>query len=218
MSGRGRLRRATGEKTREKILEAAEEIFVRYGYEGARMEQIAERAGVRKANIYYYFPGKDQLYQALVDRTLGALISGIRDFLERPAESPWDQIDQFLDLFFRLIDRYRGLIGLAYGELLHPPREDVQTTIRGLLDQIEELGAAMIQQGVDRGDFRPQDPMHTILTLEGALFHYFLVPEDRIVARTGKPRFDPENLRARRQHLSTLFRRILGRDEDARPG
>lgn len=209
MTVRGRLRRSAGERTRERILDAAEEMFVRYGYEGARMDQIAQAAGVRKANIYYYFPGKDELYRALVDRTLGALMSGIRDFLATPAASPWEQADQFLDMFFRLVERYRGLIGLAYGEILHPPREALAGTMRDLVDQIEATGVRLISEGISRGEFRAVDPIQTIVTLEGAIFQWFLTPEDRIVARTGRGKFDPANLADRRRHLLDLFRRLL---------
>ena len=47
--------RRSGAATETRILEAAEVIFARYGYEGARMEQVAVQAGVEKANIYYYY-------------------------------------------------------------------------------------------------------------------------------------------------------------------
>jgi AcrR family transcriptional regulator len=212
VTARGRLRRNAGERTRERILDAAEEIFVRFGYEGARMDQIAEAAGVRKANIYYYFPGKDELYRALVDRTLAALTSGIHDFLGLPAASPWDQVDGFLDMFFRLVERYRGLIGLAYGEILHPPREAHGAAMGELIAQIEEMGARMIADGIAAGVYRVVDPVQTIVTLEGAIFHWFLTSDDRIRALTGRGKFDPANLAERRRHLSDLFRRLLAPD------
>jgi TetR/AcrR family transcriptional regulator len=61
-------RRRDPERTRERILEAALAEFASKGFAGARVEQIAARAGVNKQLISYYFGGKQGLYQALGDR------------------------------------------------------------------------------------------------------------------------------------------------------
>jgi AcrR family transcriptional regulator len=57
-------------QARERILDAAEAEFARKGFEGARIDKIAEAAGVNKALIYYYFKGKKALLEELVQRLL----------------------------------------------------------------------------------------------------------------------------------------------------
>jgi AcrR family transcriptional regulator len=52
-------------QTREKIFRAATEIFEEKGYAGARMQEIADRAGINKALLHYYFRSKDQLFMAV---------------------------------------------------------------------------------------------------------------------------------------------------------
>ena len=195
----------------ERILEAAEEIFNRFGFEGARMDQIAERAGVRKANIYYYFPGKEDLYRALVERTLNEVISDIQQFLQGPRHpEPWAQLDLFLDVLFRAADRYRGLIGLAFGELLHPPRsEHGGAALLPLLDQVEAIGKTMIADGIAQGAFRDQDPGELLIMMEGMIFQYFLLPEERIVMHTSHGKYSSEGLRRYREHLAAAIRSIL---------
>lgn len=203
---------STGQRTLERIIEAAEEVFIRYGFEGARMDQIAERAGVRKANIYYYFSSKEELYRALIERILRNVIYEVRLFLEHPPErtETWAQLDAFLDLLFRLVDRYRGLIGLAFSEILHPPRsEHGGSMMLDLLGQVEELGKRMIAEGIAEGVFRDQDPAQLLLSLEGAIFHYFVLPEDRLAMHFAAPKYSPEGLAARRAHLSDMIRRLL---------
>jgi TetR/AcrR family transcriptional regulator len=77
------------ERTRERILQAAETEFSDYGYAGARVSRIAARAGVNAQLISYYFEGKAGLYQALLrqwrevtadlsgpDRSLGEIVAG----------------------------------------------------------------------------------------------------------------------------------------------
>lgn len=204
--------RRSGRKTRERILEAAEEVFVRFGYEGARMDQIAEVAGVRKANIYYYFDGKEQLYRALVERILEVLIEDIRTYLSRQGETPWELLDGFLEMLFDLVRKYQGLVGLAYGELLHPPREEHGGPAIGpVLTQVEQMGIEMIEDGIREGHFREVDPRQTVISLQGLIFEYFMFPEERVQNLLGRSKFDPEALAARREHLRELVRRVLER-------
>lgn len=55
----------------QEILDAALAVFSEYGYHEARIEDIAERAGVGKGTVYLYFPGKRELFQALITRITG---------------------------------------------------------------------------------------------------------------------------------------------------
>ncbi len=63
---------------REQLLCAAQEVFVARGYHGAAMDDIAERAGVSKPVLYQHFPGKLELYLALLDGQIEALVERIR--------------------------------------------------------------------------------------------------------------------------------------------
>src|SRR5690606_18846088 len=60
--------RAAGEATRERILAAAKAEFAAYGVAGARINRIATAARASKDRLYAYFPGKDELYAAVVER------------------------------------------------------------------------------------------------------------------------------------------------------
>jgi AcrR family transcriptional regulator len=67
---------------RNQLLGAAQEVFVAQGYHAAAMDDIAERAGVSKPVLYQHFPGKLELYLALLDKHCDALVDSIRDALE----------------------------------------------------------------------------------------------------------------------------------------
>jgi AcrR family transcriptional regulator len=54
--------------TRDRILEAALELFINDGYDRTSLRQIAEKVGINKASLYYYFPGKEEILKALADR------------------------------------------------------------------------------------------------------------------------------------------------------
>ena len=80
----GRLPRSA---RRNQLLGAAEEVFVAQGYHAAAMDDIAERAGVSKPVLYQHFPGKLELYLALLDKHCDALVDAIRTALEATTDN-----------------------------------------------------------------------------------------------------------------------------------
>src|SRR6187551_2758901 len=75
---RGRLSRSA---RRAQLLDAARDVFAAQGYHAAAMDDIAERAGVSKPVLYQHFPGKLDLYLALLDVTCDQVIDNCRDAL-----------------------------------------------------------------------------------------------------------------------------------------
>ncbi|KII00578.1 TetR family transcriptional regulator [Streptomonospora alba] len=67
---------------RRQLLAAAQEVFVAHGYHAAAMDEIAERAGVSKPVLYQHFPGKLELYLALLEQHSEALIEKQREALQ----------------------------------------------------------------------------------------------------------------------------------------
>src|SRR5437879_6601014 len=72
---------------RRQLLAAAQEVFVAQGYHAAAMDEIAERAGVSKPVLYQHFPGKLELYLALLDEHAEALVTTVRDALASTPEN-----------------------------------------------------------------------------------------------------------------------------------
>src|SRR5689334_24257935 len=66
---------------RRQLLGAAQEVFVAQGYHAAAMDEIAERAGVSKPVLYQHFPGKLELYLALLDEHAESLVQHVREAL-----------------------------------------------------------------------------------------------------------------------------------------
>ena len=72
---------------RRQLLAAAQEVFVAQGYHSAAMDEIAERAGVSKPVLYQHFPGKLELYLALLDESVAALTATVRTALESTTDN-----------------------------------------------------------------------------------------------------------------------------------
>jgi len=65
------------DSTKEKIIQAAQQVFIRKGMDGARMQEIADEAGINKALLHYYFHSKEQLFKEVFYGVLSQLIPGL---------------------------------------------------------------------------------------------------------------------------------------------
>src|SRR5438477_10857875 len=72
---------------RTQLLGAAQEVFVAQGYHAAAMDDIADRAGVSKPVLYQHFPGKLDLYLALLDQHCESLVNAVRAALTSTSDN-----------------------------------------------------------------------------------------------------------------------------------
>ena len=72
--------------TEQLILQAAQAVFLEKGLAGARMQEIADRAGINKALLHYYFRSKEKLSETVVHQTMGLLIPRLWLVLEAEEE------------------------------------------------------------------------------------------------------------------------------------
>jgi len=84
--------------TEEKIIQSAEEIFLEKGFDGARMREISERAGINKGLLHYYFKGKDKLFERIFYTAFNRMIGRMDQLIEQDIP-----IDEKMSLF---VDRY----------------------------------------------------------------------------------------------------------------
>lgn len=76
-------RQTKGERTAQRILDAAEDLFAVHGYDGTSLRQIAERAQIREPGLYNHFAGKQALYEAVLFRALNPMAQALAQHMER---------------------------------------------------------------------------------------------------------------------------------------
>jgi AcrR family transcriptional regulator len=103
-STRPRSSRLPRSARRTQLLQAAREVFVAQGYHASAMDDIAERAGVSKPVLYQHFPGKYDLYLALVDQNAAEIIAAVRQALASTDDHK-QQVEAAMTAFFEFIDR-----------------------------------------------------------------------------------------------------------------
>jgi AcrR family transcriptional regulator len=106
----GRLPRSA---RRNQLLGAAEEVFVAQGYHAAAMDDIAERAGVSKPVLYQHFPGKLELYLALLDKHCEALVDAIRTALEATTDNKL-RVHATTEAYFAYVAAESGAFRLVF--------------------------------------------------------------------------------------------------------
>ncbi|GAA1904287.1 TetR/AcrR family transcriptional regulator [Streptomyces sodiiphilus] len=98
---------------RNQLLGAAQEVFVAQGYHAAAMDDIADRAGVSKPVLYQHFPGKLELYLALLDQHCEALVSTVREALASTSDNK-QRIAATMDAYFVYVEQEGGAFRLVF--------------------------------------------------------------------------------------------------------
>src|SRR6266540_2125997 len=98
---------------RKQLLRAAQEVFVAQGYHSAAMDDIAERAGVSKPVLYQHFPGKLDLYLALLDQHADNLVQAVRDALASTPDNK-QRVAAPRDAYFSFVDNEGGAFRLVF--------------------------------------------------------------------------------------------------------
>ncbi len=106
----GRLPRSA---RRAQLLEAAQSVFVESGYHSAAMDDIADRAHVSKPVLYQHFPGKLDLYLALLDMHTAEVPALVRDALESTNDNSL-RVAAAIDAFFRFVERKDAAFRLVF--------------------------------------------------------------------------------------------------------
>jgi AcrR family transcriptional regulator len=141
-------RRRKGERTAERILDAAESHFAERGYAGATLRDVAAEVGLRTPSLYNHFPSKESLYAAVLERG----ISPVLDVLTEEVEAR-DRSDRHVR---QTVERTMGLVGkhpnlprliqhetLSGGRHLTPMlREWIQRTFARAYEMVEGSSAA----------------------------------------------------------------------------
>jgi AcrR family transcriptional regulator len=125
---------------RKQLLGAAQEIFVAQGYHAAAMDDIAERAGVSKPVLYQHFPGKLELYLALLEQHAAALVKRVRDALQSTTDNR-QRVAASVAAYFDFVDGDGEGFRLVFeSDLRNDPavRERVERMTQECVDAITE--------------------------------------------------------------------------------
>lgn len=153
--------KATEDNTEDKILMAAEQIFLRDGYSGSRMQDIADLAGINKALLHYYFRNKDKLFEQIFEKKSALLFPQMKELLE--------QAFSFEELIYMFIEKYIHLLldnpFLPLFVITTINKPDNENFIKKLPTDIIKKLIMVLQKDVQEGKVKPVNPLHFMLSV-----------------------------------------------------
>ncbi|HEY7613980.1 MAG TPA: TetR/AcrR family transcriptional regulator [Gemmatimonadales bacterium] len=170
----GRSRPRPDQETRDRILNAADRIFIRKGTASGRTQEIAREAGVNKALVHYYFGTKAALADAIFERALGTLVPRIFGILADPARSLEQKVGAIVkeQIDFHTARPY--LAGYMIAELhAHPERVARMMTAHGRIPL--DVLRRQLQEGARAGKLRRISPEQFVASMMGLLLFPFAI-------------------------------------------
>jgi len=152
----------TPEKTEEKIIAAAKRVFIKKGMDGARMQEIADEAGINKSLLHYYFRSKDKLFEEVFSDSFQQVIMTVKLVLDNA-----DSVDSFVEKF---VKNYIGIIRenpiipqFVIHELNRNPERIVKQMQKSDFDPEKLFGLIMGETKTNH--MSAFDPMHLVVNL-----------------------------------------------------
>ncbi|MFC3218926.1 TetR family transcriptional regulator C-terminal domain-containing protein [Tianweitania populi] len=154
---------------RELILEAALDVFSRFGFRGATIDRIAETAGMSKPNLLYYFRRKDDIYSALMHRLLDTWLQPLRELDD--IGDPMTELRGYIRRKLEMSRDYPRESRLFANEILEgAPR--IMPLIAGELKTLVDEKVLVIRGWMKAGKIARTDPHHLIFSIWATTQHY----------------------------------------------
>lgn len=199
-------RQRDADRSQTAILNAARDEFAKLGFDGARMEGIASRAGVNKRLIYYYFRDKDHLFQAVLEQAYRH-IRAAEQKLKLLSLAPPDAIRKLVEFTWNYSTTHPEFQSLLGSANLHKARHLRESHARELNSPVVDTLGRILEQGRREGIFRGGiDPTQLYISIAALTFFY------RSNNHTLSAIFDRDLLapKARQERLAHMCDLILG--------
>ncbi|PLX24056.1 MAG: TetR/AcrR family transcriptional regulator [Marinilabiliales bacterium] len=140
--------------TEQKILDAAKEVFQQKGMTGARMQEIADKAGINKALLHYYYRTKDKLFEKVFELAFSLFIPKVKEMMisDKPV---FEKIEFFVENYLNLLQKHPYIPGFVISELNRNPEilvkiigKNIQLKENNLLEKLERQISEEVVKGI----------------------------------------------------------------------
>ncbi|MGA2780774.1 MAG: TetR/AcrR family transcriptional regulator [Smithella sp.] len=157
-------------KTAEKILTAARAVFAENGYNGAHVDEIAERAGVNKATLYYQIGDKDTLYANVIHQVLGNTAKNIAGAVAK-ADHPEEKLKAYIHYIANTVDKNPELPPIMMREIASGGQTLPQVVVEDIASVLKVL-ISILDQGKKKGIFTDTIPFLIHMMIVGTILFY----------------------------------------------
>ena len=159
-------------ETENRIKEAAKEIFHRRGFDGARMQDIADEAQINKAMLHYYFRSKDLLFEAVFKEAVMKLFPVVISIIESDLDVD-EKIKKLIHNYIDFISANPYVPGFVLHELTQNP-EKMKQFVANNVSMWPQKFFMQIREGVDSGKFIPIEPLQLMVTIVASCIFPFV--------------------------------------------
>jgi AcrR family transcriptional regulator len=168
------LRERLKQATHAVILQAAEGVFAERGFDGARMEEIAERAGVAVGTLYNYFQDRRAILDAVLEASAQQLSARMREAVLPPPAPFAEQLERFMRIVLEEIEAHFRLYAMLIEEDLGAARTAGRRQRPAMLRALYGHAERLVAQAVRDGALRPEDAELYPALLVGVMRGVFL--------------------------------------------
>ncbi len=157
------------------ILQAAMDVFIEKGRHGAKMQEIADHAGINKALLHYYYRSKEKLYSKIFEFLIWHNMSDLLSLLDSDLSFP-EYLRTFIWNYTDLL-KENPKIPLFILKELSEGGDTVQTVLKNLVESGKfdtSKALKVIQRGMDQGEIVRMDPLQVVATIVGSCLFYFI--------------------------------------------
>jgi len=151
------------EKSTEKIiLDAAKKVFLIKGFDGARMQEIADEAKINKSLVHYYFRSKDKLFDAIFAEAFSQFIPKVAQTMASDKDI-FEKITIFIDTYIEMFINNPHLPSFILHEINRNPNKIVDLFIENRINP-SQLIETFVEEN-NKGNIKPIDPLHLIINM-----------------------------------------------------
>src|SRR5262245_48686110 len=155
-------------RSSDRILQSALGLFSSKGYDATSVREICEAAGITKPTLYHFYGSKEGVYRALVDGVLEDFRSQLTQQLDQGGPIV-ERLKRVARSYFEAARGRRELMRFIFGLIHNPPASAPVTDFTRFYDDIVQLVAAAVDEGVTQGVFGPGPTEVRMLLFMGAL-------------------------------------------------
>jgi len=163
------LQKASSE---ELILSAAQEVFMEKGLAGARMQEIADRAGMNKALLHYYFRSKEKLFQVVITKAISSLLPRLLGVIETDLDL-FDKIRHLTSEFIGFLNKNSFLPVFIVNEINRNPQFFFKNVVRQEKAHLDSF-QRQVEEAVHQGRIRPISPDQLFMNMMSMVVFPFL--------------------------------------------
>lgn len=193
--------------TEAQIFDAARDVFVEYGFDGARMQEIADRAGINKAMLHYYYRSKAGLFEAVFRASVAEVFPQAASAL-RTEQPLLEKLETFIHAYIDLIRANPYLPAFIIEELRRNP-EELKAMVAEHTQSLFATLSRSIEAAIEAGDIHPIAPAHLVTNVIGlCVFPFIARPMVQTATQMDDPAYDAF-LEARKDEVTAFIHRAL---------